>query len=94
MKKLKLKALELGAMEVLSRSQLKNILGGSDENGSGSESNIQCHYTISNGTESFEASGSCASSDVSACASYASAACQTAASQAGSDWSCVQTACQ
>ncbi|HVW99419.1 MAG TPA: hypothetical protein VHA52_03120 [Candidatus Babeliaceae bacterium] len=35
MKKLKLKALELGAMEVLTRQQLKSILGG-DGSGSGS----------------------------------------------------------
>lgn len=37
MKKLKLKALELGAKEVLSRAQLKNVLGG-DGSGSGSGS--------------------------------------------------------
>jgi Cys-rich repeat protein len=30
MKKLKLKALELGAMELLTRTQLKNVLGGDD----------------------------------------------------------------
>ncbi|OQP57762.1 hypothetical protein A3860_09045 [Niastella vici] len=37
MKKLKLKALELGAKEVLSRDQLKNVFGGSvlDDGGSG-----------------------------------------------------------
>lgn len=34
MKKLKLKALELGARELLSREQLKNVIGGS---GTGSE---------------------------------------------------------
>lgn len=39
MKKLKLKALELGAKEVLSRAQLKNVLGGS---GSGSGGSAQC----------------------------------------------------
>lgn len=39
MKKLKLKALELGAKEVLSREQLKNVLGGFDDaGGSGSGS--------------------------------------------------------
>jgi hypothetical protein len=37
MKKLRLKALELGAKEVLSRAQLKNVLGGSGS-GSGSGS--------------------------------------------------------
>jgi len=37
MKKLKLKALELGANELLSREQLKNVLGG-DGSGGGSGS--------------------------------------------------------
>ncbi|MBS0030356.1 hypothetical protein ACTJJ0_26005 [Chitinophaga sp. 22321] len=35
MKKLKLKALHLGATEVLSREQLKNVLGGTGSAGSG-----------------------------------------------------------
>jgi hypothetical protein len=35
MKKLKLKALELGAMELLTRAQLKNVLGGYDGGGGG-----------------------------------------------------------
>jgi hypothetical protein len=35
MKKLKLKALELGAMELLTRAQLKNVLGGDDYGGAG-----------------------------------------------------------
>lgn len=35
MKKLKLQALQLGAKEVLSRSQLKEILGGDGSGGSG-----------------------------------------------------------
>jgi hypothetical protein len=48
MKKLKLKALELGAKEVLSREQLKNVLGGFDDGsgsgkkGSGSGSGKRC----------------------------------------------------
>jgi len=37
MKKLQLKALQLGAKEVLSRAQLKNVLGGSGSGGSGSK---------------------------------------------------------
>lgn len=41
MKKLKLKALELGAREVLTREQLKNVLGGFDD-GSGSGSGTSC----------------------------------------------------
>ncbi|PWV53267.1 hypothetical protein C7475_10213 [Chitinophaga sp. S165] len=45
MKKLKLKALDLGAKEVLSRSQLKNILGGSDPYGSGSGTGTACSAT-------------------------------------------------
>lgn len=35
MKKLKLKALDLGAKEILTREQLKNVLGGFDDDGSG-----------------------------------------------------------
>lgn len=45
MKKLKLKALELGAKEVLSRAQLKNVLGGAGSgsgSGSGSGTYDQC----------------------------------------------------
>ena len=38
MKKLKLKALELGAKEVLTRDQLRKVLGGADGSGSGSGS--------------------------------------------------------
>lgn len=39
MKRLKLRALELGAQDLLSREQLKNVLGGS---GSGSGDGIEC----------------------------------------------------
>ncbi len=35
MEKLRLKAINLGAREVLTREQLKNVLGGSGETGSG-----------------------------------------------------------
>jgi hypothetical protein len=38
MKKLKLKALELGATEILTREQLKKVFGGDDTGGSGSGS--------------------------------------------------------
>lgn len=41
MKKLKLQAFELGAREILSRDQLKNVLGGDDGSGSGSGSTIE-----------------------------------------------------
>lgn len=54
MKKLKLQALELGAKEVLSRVQLKNVLGGSGSDG-GSGINLgascssgPCSLTIQN----------------------------------------------
>jgi hypothetical protein len=40
MKKLKLKALELGATEILTREQMKNVLAGS-----GSSSNCTCTYS-------------------------------------------------
>jgi hypothetical protein len=40
MKKLKLKALELGVSELLTRAQLRNVLGG-DGSGSGSGT---CHF--------------------------------------------------
>lgn len=42
MKKLKLTVLNLGATEVLSRSQLKNILGGLDGSGDGSGGFSKC----------------------------------------------------
>jgi len=45
MKKLKLKALELGAKEVLTRAQLKNVLGGDE----GSGGSVVC--VCSDGTE-------------------------------------------
>lgn len=48
MKKLKLKALDLGANEVLSRAQLKNILGG-DGSGGGS-GNTTCTATADCGS--------------------------------------------
>ena len=41
MKKLKLQALQFGAKEILSRSQLKNVMGGDDGSGS-STSNYSC----------------------------------------------------
>jgi hypothetical protein len=41
MKKLKLKALELGANEVLTRAQLKNVLGG-DTGGSSTQTKSPC----------------------------------------------------
>ena len=47
MKKLKLKALELGASEVLTRAQLKNVLGGSS--GSGGTSGGTCYIKITGG---------------------------------------------
>lgn len=49
MKKLKLKALELGAKELLTREQLKMVLGGDDGSGSGSGSGsgIKCDCNTS-----------------------------------------------
>jgi len=41
MKKLKLRALELGASELLTREQLKNVMGG---DGSGGGSGGSCQY--------------------------------------------------
>jgi hypothetical protein len=46
MKKLKLKALELGAEELLQREQLKNVIGGS---GSGDGSGGGCEVTCGSG---------------------------------------------
>lgn len=56
MKKLKLKALELGAREVLNREQLKHVLGGFDDGsgsgktGSGNKCSTSCtkggHYHV------------------------------------------------
>lgn len=51
MKKLKLKALELGAMELLTRSQLKNVLGG-DDYGNGAGAGTCCaHWSEAPGNE-------------------------------------------
>ena len=59
MKKLKLKALELGATEVLTRDQLKNVLGGYGSTGCGAngtcsgtciEPGMTCGYEPSDGT--------------------------------------------
>jgi len=74
MKKLKLKALELGAEELLQREQLKNIIGGSGGSGDGSCSvSVNCYKTIwqngqwvsvANGSISCSSStGSCTHSD-------------------------------
>ena len=50
MKKLKLKALEFGAKEVLTRVQLKNVLGGSGSgSGSAGPSFWECNATNSQG---------------------------------------------
>ncbi len=49
MKKLKLKALELGATEVLSREQLMNTFGGESASSSGS-CFARCNQDSSNGT--------------------------------------------
>lgn len=43
MKKLKLKALELSAEEMLTREQLKNVLGGSGDDGSGCSATTYCY---------------------------------------------------
>lgn len=56
MKKLKLKALTLGAQEVLTRAQLKNILGG-DGSGSGSYGTVPCSATASCGSHVAVCSG-------------------------------------
>jgi hypothetical protein len=51
MKKLKLKALELGATEVLSREQLMNTFGGETPSSSGSGNcYARCNQDSSNGT--------------------------------------------
>jgi hypothetical protein len=42
MKKLKLRALEIGAQEILTREQLKNVFGGDLGSGSGSGSTDAC----------------------------------------------------
>ncbi|MBS0030358.1 hypothetical protein ACTJJ0_25995 [Chitinophaga sp. 22321] len=42
MKKLTLKALQLGATEVLTREQLKNVLGGDGSNTSGTRCVVYC----------------------------------------------------
>jgi hypothetical protein len=48
MKKVKLKALELGAEELLQREQLKNVIGGTGgSNGGGScTASVNCYRTI------------------------------------------------
>jgi len=46
MKKLKLKALELGASELLTRQQLKNVMGGSGSGGSTCEVSVNCYRTV------------------------------------------------
>ncbi len=51
MKKLKLQALQFGAKEILSRSQLKNVMGGDDGSGS-SSGNYSCTGTCSTGESS------------------------------------------
>jgi natural product precursor len=49
MKKLKLKALELGAVEVLSREQLKSVFGGETPSGS-SNCYVRCNQDSSAGS--------------------------------------------
>ncbi|MDB5122405.1 MAG: hypothetical protein JWP94_534 [Mucilaginibacter sp.] len=49
MKKLKLKALQLGAKEVLTRAQLKNVLGGSSS-GSGTAVSCRSGCAVTNST--------------------------------------------
>lgn len=46
MKKLKLKALELGASELLTRQQLKNVMGGSGSGGSSCEVSVNCYTRV------------------------------------------------
>jgi len=57
MKKLKLKALQLGTKEVLSRTQLKNVLGGNDVSKCKStgfcDSDSDCDYFCSCNTTTF-----------------------------------------
>jgi hypothetical protein len=53
MKKLKLKALELGAKEILTREQLKNIIGG---DGGGCSS---CEFTGCDSNHQCDTSSSC-----------------------------------
>jgi hypothetical protein len=64
MKKLKLNALQLGATEVLTRAQLKNVLGG---DGSGDEGGpcltTACSLTVQNSDGTYSTfSGNCATS--------------------------------
>ncbi|WP_415751032.1 TIGR04149 family rSAM-modified RiPP [Chitinophaga sp. LS1] len=51
MKKLKLQALQFGAKEILSRSQLKNVMGGDDGSGS-TTSDYSCTGTCITGESS------------------------------------------
>jgi len=67
MKKLKLKALELGATEMLTRTQLKNVLGGSTMIVSGHAcygSQTSCSYDQSGGGT---VSGSCSTNSNGKC---------------------------
>jgi hypothetical protein len=87
MKKLKLKALELGAKELLSREQLKHVIGGDDGSGSGGAhtcygSQSSCSYDQAG---SGSVNGSCSTNSNGRCV------CGNGSSSVLSD-SCVKTA--
>jgi len=88
MKKLKLSALDLSTTEVLSRAQLKNVLGGG---GSGSAlPPINCTIDITTDDGVFSTTtGLCASTDQALCNSYAEAQCISAREKGYTcEWGC------
>ncbi|TWF39575.1 hypothetical protein FHW36_10512 [Chitinophaga polysaccharea] len=89
MKKLKLKTLGLGIDEVLTREQLKNVLGGSGSSGSGDKINCNVYGTTGDGTP-YDFTGPCASLDPASCNSYAQAQCDAYMTNQGGtcNWGC------
>ena len=94
MKRLKLKELKVDNAEMLSREQLKKVLGGmgSDPGGGGSGS-IICSYDYTDfmGTQINSGPGACGSTDFDTCMEYTHSACEEAASEAGGTciaWGC------
>lgn len=90
MKKFKLKALGVAPHEILTRNQLKKVLGGGGSSGGGGDT-IDCNvYGTTRDNTYYDFTGHCASTDMATCNSYAQAQCEAyEASQGGScSWGC------